>query len=149
MRPARERARSGVGIAPDRTVADASALMEQAGVGSLAVVDGSHRLLGIVTDRDLVRRVLARGLPSDARIDAVMSTPVVTIDAAADVHAAYAVFHSNAVRRVAVVSGETFVGMLSIDDLLVELVGDLSDLSRPIWAQTLFVQHDSPVPAVS
>jgi len=59
------------------------------------------------------------------------------------------VFHSNAVRRVAVVSGETFAGMLSIDDLLVELVGDLSDLSRPIVAETVFVQHDSPVPAVS
>jgi CBS domain-containing protein len=149
MRAAGERARSGVGIAPDRTVADAAILMEQAGVGSLAVVDGSHRLLGIVTDRDLVRRALARGLPPDARIDAVMSTPVVTIDAAADVHAAYAVFHSNAVRRLAVVSGATFVGMLSIDDLLVELAGDLSDLSRPIVAEAVFAQHDSPVPAVN
>jgi CBS domain-containing protein len=77
-----------------------------------------------------------------------MTSPVVTIDADADVHAAYALFQANAVRRLAVVSGDTFVGMLSIDDLLVELAGDLSDLSRPIAAEAIFGHHDHPVAAV-
>ena len=43
--------RSGVGVTPDATVRVAAMLMEQTGVGSLAVVE-DDRLLGIVTDRD-------------------------------------------------------------------------------------------------
>ncbi len=148
MRTAGERARSGVGLSPDRTISDAATLMEQAGVGSLAVVDDAHRLIGIVTDRDLVRRAMARRMPTDARIDAVMSSPVVTIDALDDMHTAYSLFRCNAVRRLAVVSGDTFVGMLSVDDLLVELACDLSDLTRPVAAEVMFGHHDSPVPAL-
>ncbi len=57
--------RSGVGIGPERTIREAAQIMEQAGVGALAVIEGEH-LVGIVTDRDLVRRGLARDLPADA-----------------------------------------------------------------------------------
>ena len=92
--------RSGVGIGPERTIRDAAGLMEQAGVGSLAVVDGD-RLIGLVTDRDLVRRVLARGLAPDARIDSVMTTPVVTIAASADLDQAYVLFGIHGLRRLA------------------------------------------------
>lgn len=146
MRTANGMRRSGVGIGPDRTVQDAAAIMEQAGVGALAVIDG-ERLVGIVTDRDLMRRALARGLPLDARVDAVMTTPVVTIDADADLHEAFALFRTHAVRRLAVVRGEQFVGMITVDDLLVDLAADLSDLARPVTAEVVFGHHDSPVPA--
>jgi len=138
-----------VAISADRTISDAASIMEQAGVGSLAVIDDTHRLLGIVTDRDLVRRAMAARMPPDARVDAVMTSPVITIEASADVHAAYALFRANPVRRLPVVTGDTFVGMLSVDDLLVELAGDLADLSRPIAAEAIFGHHDSPVPAIS
>ena len=75
--------RSGLGIAPGRTITDAARIMETAAVGSLAVVDGDD-LVGIVTDRDLGRRGMAMGLSPEARVDGVRSTPVVTIDAEAD-----------------------------------------------------------------
>ena len=148
MRAADGIRRSGVGIEPDRTVHEAAAVMEEAGVGALAVIDG-ERLVGVVTDRDLVRRVLARNVPLDARVDAVMSTPVATIDADADLHQAFALFRSRAVRRLAVVRGEQFVGMITVDDLLIDLADDLSDLARPIAAEVMSPQHDSPVPAVA
>jgi CBS domain-containing protein len=137
--------RSGVGIAPDRPISEAAMIMEQAGVGSLAIIDG-RKLIGIVTDRDLVRRGLALRLPHDARVDAVMSTPVVTINADADLHEAFAAFRTNAVRRLAVVRGEAFVGMVTVDDLLVELVGNLSDIARPVTAELLFGHHNTPLP---
>lgn len=139
--------RSGVAIAPDRSIRDAAEVMERAGIGALAIVE-DDRLVGIVTDRDLVRRALARRLPPDARIDAVMSTPVVTIDADADVRAAYPLFRANAVRRLAVTEGGRFVGVLAIDDLLMNIAADLADLVRPVTAETIFGHHDSPVPAV-
>jgi CBS domain-containing protein len=139
--------RSGIGIGPERTVREAAAIMEQAGVGALIVLDGD-RPVGIVTDRDLVRRVLARGFPPDARVDGVMTVPVFTIDADADVHEAYRLLRAHGVRRLPVVrDGGRFVGMISVDDLLIDLAGDLADLAGPIIAETATAHRDSPVPA--
>jgi CBS domain-containing protein len=140
--------RSGVGIQPDRTIREAAEVMEQAGVGSLAVIDGD-RLVGIVTDRDLVRRGLARGLTLGARVDAVMSAPVVTIDADADIHDAFALFRTHALRRLAVVRDGRFVGMITVDDLLINVASDLADLARPVTAEVLFAHRDSPAPATT
>lgn len=121
--------------------------MERAGVGALAVLEGD-RLAGIVTDRDLVRRALARRLPVDARVDAVMTSPVVTIDADSDLSDAFELFRTHTVRRLAVVRGEQFVGMLTVDDLLVHVASDLVDLARPVAAEVLSAQRDAPVPAI-
>lgn len=138
--------RSGVGIGPELTIKDAASVMEEAGVGALAVIEGD-RLTGIVTDRDLVRRGLARGLSAEARVDAVMSAPVVTIDAEADLHDAFALFRTHALRRLAVTRHGQFVGVISVDDLLVDLASDIADLARPITAEVLFGHHDHPAPA--
>lgn len=139
--------RSGVAVGTECTIQQAAAVMDQAGVGALAVVDGDE-LVGIVTDRDLVRLALARGVPYDARVDAVMSAPVVSIDADAELHDTFAVFRRNAVRRVAVVREGGFVGMISIDDLLMDLAANLADLARPVTAEVLFAHRDSPPPMV-
>jgi CBS domain-containing protein len=140
--------RSGVAIGPERTIQDAAVVMDQAGVGALAVIDDGS-LVGIVTDRDLVRRGLAKGLSNDARVDGLMSAPVTTIDANADLHSAFGLFRDHAVRRLAVVDGEQFLGIISVDDLLVDLAGDLADLARPVTAEVLFAHHDSAVPATT
>jgi len=140
--------RSGVGIGPDHTIRQAAQVMEQSGVGTLAVIDAG-RLVGVVTDRDLVRRAVARDLPLDVRVDSVMTTPVVAIDANADLHDAFDVFRSHPLRRLAVVDGVgNFVGMISLDDLLIDLASDLAALVRPLSAEIDTAQHDSPVPAI-
>jgi CBS domain-containing protein len=139
--------RSGVGIRPDRPIAEAAQIMERSGVGTLAVLDGD-RLVGVVTDRDIVRRAIARGMPLDERVDAVMSTPPITIDADADLTCAFDVFRSHALRRLAVLDrAGHFVGMLSLDDLLVDLADNFSSLVRPLAAEIQLPQHDSAVPA--
>jgi CBS domain-containing protein len=138
--------RSGIAIPADHTVGQAARIMEGSGVGALAVLDG-ERLVGIVTDRDIVRRAVARDVPTDARVDAVMSTPVVTIAADADVHAAFKLFREHSCRRLAVVRDGQFVGMLTVDDVLIELASDLSDLTRPIEQEVVHAQHDAAVPA--
>jgi signal-transduction protein with cAMP-binding, CBS, and nucleotidyltransferase domain len=99
-----------------------------------------------VTGRDLVRRGLARGLPLDSPVDAVMTVPVVTIDAEADLHEAFAVFRSNAVRRLAVVRDGQFIGNVTVDDLLIDLARDLADLARPVTAEVVFGQREARVP---
>lgn len=137
--------RPGVTIQSDTTVTEAAERMEQAGVGCLAVVD-SGSLVGIVTDRDLVRRAMARRLPADVRVDAVMTTPVISIQADTDARSAFELFRTHAVRRVAVMRGAEFVGMITVDDLLVVLSRELADIVRPVTAEVLFAHHDSQVP---
>ena|SRR5215218_1791244 len=139
---------STVAIQPDRTITEAAQLMEQAGVGALVVLDG-EAVVGIVTDRDLVRRAMARGLPSDARVDAVMSSPVVTADADGDLRSTIAMFRSNAVRRLPLVRDGTFVGMFTTDDALVGITQELTAVARPVTAELLFAHRDSPVPATA
>jgi CBS domain-containing protein len=118
-------------------------------VGALVVVDG-ERPVGMVTDRDITIRAVARDIPADARVDAVMSSDVVVLDADADLREALAIFHSNAIRRLPLVHDGRVVGMLTTDDLLVDLVTNLGDLLRPITGQVVFgypEQSDLPVPS--
>lgn len=135
--------RSGVAVRPDQTVGEAAVLMDRSGVGSLAVLEDG-RLIGIVTDRDLVRRGLAQGLPAESRVEFCMSTPVITIDAEADVHDAFGLFRRTGCRRLPVVRDGAFVGMLTIDDLLINLASDLADIARPVTAEVVFGHHDGP-----
>jgi CBS domain-containing protein len=137
-----------VGVAPDATLVDAAELMERANVGALVVLDG-ERLVGIVTDRDIVRRGVAHRLPPDARVDSVMTTEVVTLDADADVRAALPLFRTHACRRLPVIAGSKVVGILGVDDLLINVVGDLGDLVRPITGEVIFGHRDAPLPQVA
>jgi CBS domain-containing protein len=132
--------RSGVAIGPHRSIRDAAMIMDESGVGSLAVIDDGQ-IVGIVTDRDLVRRGLAHDLVPTTPVEKVMSTPVVTIAAEADLHSAFKLFRTHAVRRLPVVDFDDFAGMITVDDLLVDLAADLFDLARPVAAE-VFTRPD-------
>jgi CBS domain-containing protein len=137
--------RSAVGIEPNRTVQEAASIMNIAGVGALAVIEGDG-IVGLVTDRDLVRRVMATGMRMDARVDAVMTTDVVTIDADADVSSAFDIFRTHAIRRLPVVRDGSFIGMITIDDLLIDVADQLAALAKPVTAELLFGHHDGRTP---
>ena len=139
--------RSGVAVQRDQTIRKAAETMAADGVGSLGVLDGD-RLIGIVTDRDLVRRVIATGLPLDTRVEAVMSSPVISVHAEADYDDAVRRFRTAGVRRMPVVRGQHFVGMLALDDLLVAAVTDLDDLTTPIASELRVPDHDGATRAV-
>lgn len=137
--------RRPVTVAPDATIEAAARTMAAEGVGCLVVAEG-QTILGVVTDRDLVVRVLAQRVPSDGRIDSVMSTNVVAVDDGADVRDVIRTFAHHAVRRLPVVSGRTVVGMISLDDLLVAMTGQFSELTSGLTAQLLF-PHGADEPA--
>ena len=137
-----------VTVAPDTTIGRVAELMDAGAVGTVVVV-GDDTVIGIVTDRDLVCRGLARRVGRDARVDSVMSTPVVAVEADSDLHDLYRLFREHAIRRVVVTEGPTPAGVVSLDDLVMNLVSDLGDLVRPVTAEVLFGQHDAAVPAVT
>lgn len=140
-------AKAPVSVPGGMTLREAAGLMETANVGALLVLDG-HRLAGVVTDRDIVVRAVAGAFPPDARIDSVMTTDLVTVDAEADVREAYRVLGEHGVRRLPVVDGDTVVGMLTVDDLLLVLTADLDRLVHPVVGELAFGHHPAPVPAL-
>ena len=129
--------RAPVTIAQDASIADAADLMNREVVGAIVVVDHDQPV-GIVTDRDLVVRGLVRRLPLDARIDSVMSGELVTLPADADLHDAMAVFNRHAIRRLPLLEAGRMVGMITVDDIAIDLVGELDSLFRPVTGQVIF-----------
>jgi CBS domain-containing protein len=139
-----------VTVTPETPLVKAAKIMEHAGVGALLVLDHG-RLTGVVTDRDIVVRGVAMGLPGDARIDGVMTTEPVTVDVNDDLSAATKALSEKKFRRLPVTEAGVVVGMLSADDLLLSLVSDLSDVVWPIFGEVIDPQHVGalPVPAQS
>jgi CBS domain-containing protein len=137
-----------VTVVPGASLTAAAQLMEKAGVGTLLVVDHG-RLTGIVTDRDVVVRGLAAGLPSDARVDSVMTTDPVTVDVNEDIEAATRALAEKKFRRLPVMDAGSVVGILSADDLLLSLITQLSDTVWPIFGEVLDPHHVGRLPVLA
>jgi CBS domain-containing protein len=138
-----------VTIPRDHTVTEAADLMDRSAVGALVVTEADGRVVGIVTDRDLVVRGLARRVSADARVDSVMSTDVVTLPADADLREALKVFEEQPIRRLPLVDGGKLAGMVTMDDLMIDLVADLTRLTRPVVGQVLFGHREPIAPATT
>jgi CBS domain-containing protein len=134
-------------ISGDASIAEAAQLMDSRVIGALVVVDG-ERPVGMVTDRDITVRGVGRGMPADARVDAVMSPGVIAIDADVELRQALPILHSHAIRRLPLVRDGQVVGMLTTDDLLIDLVADLGEIVRPITGQVVFGYAETTHPIV-
>lgn len=99
-------------------VRTAASRMADANIGAAAVVD-SGRLAGIFSERDLMARVVAKGLdPDDTPVALVMSRELVVADPGEDLDAALLKMHSIHARHLPVVQDGELVGMISLRDLL-------------------------------
>ncbi len=95
----------------------AANVMKERARGSLVVVDDG-RPVGIVTERDIVRRVVAEGRsPSATKVGDIMSTPLISVGPEATVAAAVRIMYENGIRRLPVVENDRVIGMLTVTDL--------------------------------
>lgn len=120
---------------PDTSVIEIARLMRNHHVGDLVVAEKGRAGLepiGLVTDRDLVVKVLAEGVAPETLTAAdLMTRRVVTAPESADVHEAIERMRSEGIRRLPVVDdGGALVGVLSSDDLSELLAEELTDLAR-------------------
>jgi CBS domain-containing protein len=104
---------------PDATLADVARLMRDRDIGNVIVAEDG-RLVGIVTDRDIVVRGLAEGLDGTAPISEVVTTDVVALSPEDAVERAVQIMRQQAVRRVPVVDNGRPVGIVTIGDLAVD-----------------------------
>jgi CBS domain-containing protein len=104
-------------IEQDRTAHDAAKVMHTHNVGCLIVVKDGNQT-GIITERDLVRRVCVRNKRSeDISLDKIMSRPVITIDPESSIEEAARIMTYNKIRRLLVVKEERPVGVVTTTDL--------------------------------
>src|SRR5690349_7851538 len=108
---------------PNESVDSLARRMHQHGVGCLVVVNPLEQPVGIVTDRDLVQRVMARGLdPSQVSVKEVMSTGLKTIQEDRPIEAALGLMQAGKFRRVPVVDEPgRLTGLITLDDVLMSL----------------------------
>ncbi|MCM3337171.1 CBS domain-containing protein [Paenibacillus sp. MER TA 81-3] len=97
---------------------EAAVLMKQYDTGFIPVVDG-ERLLGVVTDRDLVIRGVAEKHPGSTRISHVMTEEIVSIDPDISIDEAAELMAEQQVRRLPVVKNGKLLGIVSLGDLAV------------------------------
>lgn len=96
----------------------AAAVMAEYGVGSL-FVEEDGKVQGIVTETDIVRKVVAASLPlSVTTVGQIMSAPLITIDRARSVAEADELMSRHNIRHLAVTEEGRVVGVLSVRDLL-------------------------------
>jgi signal-transduction protein with cAMP-binding, CBS, and nucleotidyltransferase domain len=126
-----------VNIAPTCTVLEAANLMKECDRGSLLVLDGKITT-GIITERDLVIRVIAKNLPDTTRVSEVMSSPIITINANTSPKEAARIMCERRIRRLPVIEGGTVAGIVVASDVLRHL--SQKTLTEEIW-EALIVGH--------
>jgi CBS domain-containing protein len=99
----------------NKTVIEAAALMAENDVGNLIVMD-DNTPIGIVTERDFVRRVLAKEKPSKTKISEVMSTPLRVIDPDASLKETARRMVRKRIRRLPVIKDNKLVGIITTTD---------------------------------
>ncbi|MFN3570969.1 MAG: CBS domain-containing protein [Polaromonas sp.] len=124
-------------LSPSSTIADAAMAMEELDVGVIPVCEGD-KLLGLVTDRDIVVRAVAQGLGGDTPLSKVMSTDIRSARESDDLDTVLADMASSQIRRLPVLDGEErLIGIISIGDIALkgqdeEDVGQsLGEISAP------------------
>lgn len=104
-------------IDSQKSVREAAILMDRSGCGCL-LVTSKERVVGIVTERDMVGRVLARGgRVSRTRVRDIMSAPLVVVKPEVPVEEAAKTMSDNKVRRLPVVGERGLLGLLTVNDI--------------------------------
>jgi len=125
-------------VETEATVRQAVDLMNKHEIGCLIVVDEEEKPVGILTERDLLRRVLAnRKDPVRTKVSQVMSTPLITVTPHMDLEEAVKLMFKKKIKKLPVVEDGQLVGLVSITDMvrvqpqIIEILKKLSTTEEP------------------
>ena len=123
-------------VKPTNTVVEAAQVMQKLNVGSVPVFD-HNKVVGMVTDRDIVVRNVAHGKsPQDTKVQDVMTSQVTTVTPDMEVEEVSKIMAQQQIRRVPVVENNQLVGILSLGDIATDYRFDteaseaLSEISK-------------------
>ena len=113
-----------VSVAGDAPVLEAIRLMAEHHIGAVLVMRGDE-LVGIASERDYARKVILQGRSSgDTPVSTIMSSPVVCVGPLESVNDCMATMTERHIRHLPVIEGGRVVGIVSIGDLVKEVIED-------------------------
>lgn len=119
-------------IDPSRTVLEALVLMADKGIGALVVVD-RDRVVGIVSERDYARKVVLMERSSyNTEVREIMSPNVISVTPATRTRECMNLMTERRLRHLPVLDGETLRGMVSIGDLVKDIISDQQAMIRQL-----------------
>ena len=123
------------------SVRKAASVMAEAGVGFLPICDAEKRVIGVVTDRDLTTRVLAKKIDPDTTSEAlVMSSPALTFLESAEVSEAEALMATERKARLVIIDADAkLTGVLDLADIVESAPGrqSLQTVRAIMWREAL------------
>ncbi len=121
---------------PDEDVVSLAKKMRDYEIGSVIIVNDDGDIVGIVTDGDVIRKVVAEGKsPRGVRASEIMSSPVAAVDDESDLAQAAREMRSKGVKRLVVLHNGKPVGVISMSDIISvfpEVLEVLSEKARMI-----------------
>jgi CBS domain-containing protein len=134
-------------VQQDETAWQAAVRMRQRAVGTLVVVNPERQPIGIITDRDLMERVIAEDRdPRTTLVRTVMTRDPATIGEDESIRAALPLMRLEGCRRLLVVDrAGSLVGLVSLDDLLMLLGDEMAQIGRVVRGETPKGIADEPV----
>jgi len=107
-----------ISVNPETTVVEIARLMSQYGIGSVLVVD-NDRLVGIITSRDIVNKVVAKALdPKNVKAKDIMSSPVIFASPNTLVKNLAKLMSKHNIHHIPIVEGRRIVGIVAEHDIL-------------------------------
>ena len=109
-------------VRPDENVFSALQLLAQYEVGALMVMDAG-KLVGVVSERDYTRKIALQGRNSkETKVSEIMTAQVLTVTPNTGTRACMALMSEKKIRHLPVVDGNTVVGMISIRDIMDDII---------------------------
>ena len=106
-------------ISPEDTVKEAADLMNRHSIGSLVVVDSKKKLVGIVTERDILQKVTAQNkLAGKVLVEDIMSNKLITIDANELLDDAVYLMIKHKIKKLPVIDNNELVGIVTATDIV-------------------------------
>lgn len=129
-------------LPPDATAADAAKLMKEEDVGAILALGPDKKPIGIVTDRDLVIRVVAFNRnAAQVKLQDIISNHPFTVREKEPVMLVARRMADKGVRRLPVVDeGGSVIGVVSVDDLLTVLISELSNVCTVLVGSSRLVR---------
>ncbi len=106
-----------VTIETSKTVFEAAKLMSSKGVGCLVVVIQAFPV-GIITERDIVRRIVAKRSSLDVKVTEVMTKTLITVDPDSSLKESARIMSNNKIRRLPVLKNNKLVGIVAASDFV-------------------------------
>ena len=124
-------------VGPDDSVLSALQLMSDKGTGFVVVLD-KGKLVGVLSERDYARKVELKGRTAkDTRVCEIMVDKVVSVTVEHSIPQCMAVMHDRSFRHLPVIDGDRLVGVLSLRDILKEIVAHHERLIRNLELERL------------